>query len=114
MKLYLVRLIENQEAVGIFWSSGGNDLWWEVDEVTAPGDCEWVVVKGNAAVIWPARGADRMGVDPDDEVGGFSMDGAEASESLGAYVDSWRPLKWTAFDPAPPEYREVLKAKASA
>lgn len=112
MKLYLVRLIENQEAVGLFWSNGGDELWWEVDQVTAPGDCEWTAIKRSAAVIWPDGGADRVAVDRDDDES-FNMDGAEADAHLSEYVDGWRPLKWTAFNPAPPEFREALKGASA-
>lgn len=112
MKLYLVRLIESQEAVGIFWSSGGDELWWQADQVVAPGRCEWTIIRGSAGIIWPGN-ADRVGVERELD-DGFSMVGAQADNHLSDFVDSWRPLKWTAFDPAPPELREALKAKASA
>jgi hypothetical protein len=111
MKLYLVRIIENQEAVGLFWSSGGDELWWAVDQVTAPGDCEWAAVKGGIGVIWPDGGAGRIGVDRDD-VKGFSMGGAEADEALSEHVEGFRPLTWTAFNGVPPEFREAVGASA--
>ena len=41
MPLYAVRLIENKEAVGVFYVDAVSDLSHYVDECTDPGACEY-------------------------------------------------------------------------
>jgi len=89
-QLYAVRMIENREAVGLFWCAR-RDLWWAVDEVTDPGVCEFVAVRGDASVQFPARGADVF----DPETSEDFVTSPVFSEALyDAFGRKWRKLPY--------------------
>lgn len=62
MPNFLVRVIENQEAVGFFAVEDLDELAILVDEVTDPSICEYAEI-GSGSVIW--EGAARKVPDPD-------------------------------------------------
>lgn len=62
MPNFLVRMIENHEAVGFFAVEDLDDLLFWVDEVTDPAGCEYAEI-GSGSVIW--NDAARRVPDPD-------------------------------------------------
>ena len=62
MPNFLVRMIENHEAVGIFAVDDIDDLVFWVDECTDPALCEYAEI-GSGSIIW--EGAARKVPDPD-------------------------------------------------
>lgn len=63
MKLFVVRLIKDKQAVGIFWAADIDDLFMGVDEVVETMDCEFQIVTESSALVWdgyvPALGVPR-------------------------------------------------------
>lgn len=55
MRLFAVRLMEHQQAVGFFWAPDRVALWWMVDSVCDPGLCEFVRVRDRAALVWNGK-----------------------------------------------------------
>lgn len=51
-KLYVVRMICDQQAVGIFYAASLNDLIAWVDTVTEPGFCEYMEVTESGGFVW--------------------------------------------------------------
>ena len=99
MRLYMVRLIRNKEAVGLFWSRGSEDLWSEVDEVTDPFVCEWAAVTTPCAVVWPTQTSITMGIDRDNDDENC-MEGAESNGTLYDLMSGERRLRWKPFPDA--------------
>lgn len=62
MKLFAVRGIGDNQAVGLFWAPNIDVAWWMIDEVTDPGTCEYCLVDAPAAVTWPSD-VPKMGVE---------------------------------------------------
>lgn len=56
MPCYLVRMIDNQEAVGVFVADDFDELIYVVDEVTDPSLCEYAEIN-NGGIMWPKGGA---------------------------------------------------------
>jgi hypothetical protein len=55
MRLFAVRLIKDKQAVGFFWATDAESLWWMVDAVCDPGGCEFHRVRNEAAITWPGK-----------------------------------------------------------
>jgi hypothetical protein len=102
MSTYLVRLVENKEAVGIFMAGNLDALWHSVDEMGDPQVCEYRRLGGSGlAIHWPAAGSGLFGVDgtgPDGEDVNLHdlAKGIEFSESLVRAIQdersAWTPL----------------------
>ncbi|QIB32665.1 hypothetical protein [Ancylobacter pratisalsi] len=88
MKLYAVRLMDTCEAVGVFWAPDVDELWVMVDAAADPGQCEFCLLKGIAAILWEGRTEARFGkAAPDDEEGLSSiLEDATLEWSLGDMV----------------------------
>lgn len=56
MPCYLVRLIDDQEAVGLFSAEDMDTLFDLIDEVTDPALCECAEIS-DGGMIWPSGGA---------------------------------------------------------
>jgi hypothetical protein len=81
VKLFAVRGIGDNEAVGFFWVNDMQELWFMIDEITDPGTCEFCEVNEPAAVTWagdaPAMGIQRK--DVEDEINDRDAFAREAS-----------------------------------
>ena len=123
MRMFMVRLVENKEPVGLFWAENLERLWWDIDEVTDPGQCEYVPIDRPVAVIWPdpMDGATIGEPFEADEATGESSDAEEAnleavragvqwSEAMLDYVmgllsrSRWKKLPY--FDEGP--YQKLM------
>lgn len=69
MLLYAVRLIEDQQPVGLFWTPDLGCLWELVDTVCDPGACEYKPISRPAVIAWNHATTAKFGVQvsPDDE-----------------------------------------------
>jgi hypothetical protein len=55
MRLFAVRLIKDKQAVGFFWAPDSVSLWWMIDSVCDPGECEYRRIKDRAAITWDGK-----------------------------------------------------------
>jgi hypothetical protein len=69
MRLFAVRLIENKQAVGFFWAPDLVSLWWMIDSVCDPGECEYHQIDGIAAITWQGAVKATLGAGNDDKTG---------------------------------------------
>ena len=53
MKLFAVRMIEDQRPVGFFWVRDMHGLLIAVDNHLDPADCEYKSIRKETAVVWP-------------------------------------------------------------
>lgn len=102
MNVYLVRMVDGKEAVGIFWARNLDDLWLVVDEITNPGDCECAKITktGEAGgVAWAGRTELTFppAPEPDDDVD-LRMAETSTTWSLCASILHADKLRWTAAD----------------
>ena len=103
MKLYIVRMVINQEIVGFFWARNPTCLWDDVDTVVSPTECEYQPVTGAAAVVFPSPGSARIGFDlpADDTEAEYitaewrGLHGAAPCDRLRDYV--FTAGKWNPF-----------------
>jgi hypothetical protein len=93
MKLFAVRVIEDNIAVGLFFLSHVDNLFWAVDEICDPYACEYQTIKPPAAVFFndgPMPPPPDIDDDPDIWV-------KQMSESLhnslfDLHDDKWSPV----------------------
>jgi hypothetical protein len=52
MRLFAVRVIKDKQPVGLFWAPDPIALWWMIDSVCDPGECEYLRIKDRAAIVW--------------------------------------------------------------
>jgi hypothetical protein len=78
MRLFAVRVIEDKQAVGFFWTPDLTSLWWMIDSVCDPGGCEYRRIKDKAAIVWSDRVKATLGAGGNDS----EEDGSEDSELL--------------------------------
>lgn len=73
MRLFAVRLIKDKQAVGFFWAPDSISLWWMIDSVCDPGQCEFHRIKDRAAITWQGKVKATLGSgsDIDDETNEF-------------------------------------------
>jgi hypothetical protein len=87
MRLFAVRLIEDKQAVGFFWAIDSSSLWWMIDSVCDPGDCEYHRISDRAAITWESKVTATLGAGSnfteEDEASGESA----ALNELRAKVD---------------------------
>jgi hypothetical protein len=55
MRLFAVRLIKDKQAVGFFWAPDPITLWWMIDSVCDPGECEYHRINDRAALTWEGK-----------------------------------------------------------
>lgn len=55
MRLFAVRVIKDKQPVGFFWAPDAMALWWMIDSVCDPGDCECRRVRERAAIVWDGK-----------------------------------------------------------
>ena len=55
MRLFAVRVIKDKQPVGLFWAPDPIALWWMIDSVCDPGECEYLRIKDRAAIMWEGR-----------------------------------------------------------
>jgi hypothetical protein len=67
MRLFAVRVIKDKQPVGIFWAPDPITLWWMIDSVCDPGDCEFVRIKDRAAIVWEDKVNVKFGARTSDE-----------------------------------------------
>ena len=67
--VYLVRLIDDKDIVGLFCVGELSLLEFHVDECADPNICEYLKLTGNGGIIWPHSPAPPVGVEAfsDDE-----------------------------------------------
>ena len=53
--LFAVRCVDTKEAVGLYWAPDLETLWWMVEAIIDPHDCEYCVVDAPAAITWPGK-----------------------------------------------------------
>jgi hypothetical protein len=103
MPTYLVRLIDNQDLVGIFVARNVGQLAAAVDECTEPEDCEYIVL-GTGGIIWLSK-AIPIPIDlPEDESFDDPMpwDGASLTDSWWNYFYGLETDDWIPIDPDRP------------
>lgn len=105
MKAYLVRVIDSQELVGLYWAKNEAGLYDLVDESCPPAHCEYTPLP-EGGIVWEET-APQVPFDMDDE--GESLDRREAwahkfcfTEALHFKVYNFADdgRKWTALDDA--------------
>ena len=101
--MFVVRMIESRELVGLFDAKTINDLALLVDECTSPNECEFMQVE-HGGIYWGKCGTPVLDVDgdfePDDDTSGASF-----TERLDVdVIDQCRPGyaiaqgEWTTLD----------------
>lgn len=108
---YVVRLAkepgEPAELVGLFVARDSNELYWLIDEVTDPSDCEYARAPNGFGITWADKGSGREVADLDlpDDLGPFSTidcSGAGLNDNARLAWNSGR-LRWQAFESAAAE-----------
>lgn len=99
MKIYLVRLKENREAVGFFWALNLGELWDVIDEVCDPNACEYAQFThlGPGGIGWSGKTRNQF---PPRERGeeiifnmiGASTYGGAAEAMFFAKSLMWKPM----------------------
>ena len=113
MKLFAVRGIGDNEAVGLFWAPDLETAWWMIDEITDPGDCEFCLVDAPAAVVWhgdvPKMGVERS--DEEDEADDREAFAREASFEYAFDDVLYRTINegWTKVPYTAGEFPDILK-----
>lgn len=94
MKLYAVRLIEDQQAVGFFWATDDQSLVAMVDCVVEPDHCEFQQVHEDGALVWESAtttlGVDRSHLSDDER--------SEQERKLGSGITPLRALEDFFYD----------------
>jgi hypothetical protein len=52
MNLYLVRIIDTKEILGIFFDKDHDDLCWSIDEFMNPNECEYAELEIPFSMVW--------------------------------------------------------------
>lgn len=87
MTLYIARLADTKELVAIFEAASMNAIFWSLDRVVNPAECEYAQV-GGLFIGFPRSG---VGVfDPEDEDGAGPYSGAEVDPDT---IGQWLPGK---------------------
>lgn len=78
MKLYAVRMLEEHQAVGLYWCRSAEELNFLVDEMLNSWECEYKIINKPCAFVWPFTTHVNMGdavhfVDIDED-GGQSIE----------------------------------------
>ena len=104
MRIYMVRMIETQELVGVYWVTRLSELKECVDEVANPLLVEFTEIHCVGGVKWDGPAPDAVHVDvtkfADDEGGNplfETIDGASFSEAMWDCLDGakWLPFTFT-------------------
>ncbi len=100
VRLFAVRTFEGHEITGLFLAHNLEELWWQVDSVTDPCDCEYTPIDNSGWISWPNSGAKVVGEkQPDiDDDGNDASDGFFDGTQLdweGSFHDALFPY---AFD----------------
>ena len=53
--LFAIRCVDTEEAVGLYSAPHLETLWWMVEAIIDPHDCEYCVVDAPAAITWPGK-----------------------------------------------------------
>jgi hypothetical protein len=59
MLVYLVRMKENKEVIGVFWGKDKTEIWWAIDEFAPADYCEYVTVR-SGGIAFTAKVEDDM------------------------------------------------------
>lgn len=95
MNVYLARLIQNKEVVGLFAAENMRDLFWAIDEVTNPYECEWIEAPSGAGVCF--HNPNEPSTDDWDE--DITAAAAPSDVLLCAMLDTEEEdVDWQAFD----------------
>ncbi|MGJ5024935.1 hypothetical protein [Bradyrhizobium oligotrophicum] len=109
MPAYLVRTINDQDLVGVFFATSIRDLAWLVDEAVDPDLCEYIRL-GPGGVIWtepsikiPTQCKSELEVDWEAEEPPIPWSGASFTEVWGysTYRQNerkWKPIDLNIFD----------------
>jgi hypothetical protein len=62
VKLYAVRIADDKQPVGFFWSRDRATLALMIDAVTDPGECEFREIRGEAFIVWEGPETWGMGI----------------------------------------------------
>lgn len=96
MRLYIVRMIEDKQGVGLFLADKTDNLLSMIDEVANSDHCEFQLIDIPCALYWPGR-VPSLGEMSGDELAQL-MSGLEPSDSLIAYFcrgglsHNWKPV----------------------
>jgi len=86
MTVYVARLIEDRQFVGIFSVEDDSELFWLIDECCDPGAVE-ISELGSGGVFWP-RTIDMQVPIPEDENGETDFDGLPSESAFsGQWAD---------------------------
>lgn len=88
--LYLVRIVETKEILGIFYALDVDDLAWDVDEFVNPNACEYVELDPNFSMVWLRNGTPKKpkGYFEDDDYEDWDFDGMSFGEhAQGFFAD---------------------------
>jgi hypothetical protein len=94
MSAYIARIIGTNELVGFVIADNTEDLFWAVDEVTNPHECEYKRIT-RGGVLWHGVG-EVYSTELDDEGTGFTstpLDGAELAEATFMQYEDKRAWK---------------------
>lgn len=86
MSIYVARIIENKEIVAIFSAKGELDIFWKIDRICNPYECEYARAK-RMFIGWPLPDAGAIDPDNEDDDAVFS----------GAVLDTGNIGQWKRF-----------------
>src|SRR5262252_8398018 len=104
MKLYAIRMIKDQQPVGIYWADGVEDLADSCDETAPPRLCEYVEIDKPGAVIFAGECGWQMGINCGESASDVEERAADIhnsgeivfadslNEVLFDRVEGWRPF----------------------
>ena len=103
MSTYLVRLQGGYELVGMFVADSRMALFWSIDEVTNPGQCEFCRLSDGDGVMFPLPGGGQMescrikGIT--DDSAEINLDGIAFTESAIPKIIALDDQDWQRFEP---------------
>ncbi|WGS18964.1 MULTISPECIES: hypothetical protein [unclassified Bradyrhizobium] len=111
--LFAIRCVDTKEAVGLYWAPDLETLWWMVEAIIDPDDCEYCVVDAPAAITWPGKvpaiGVERGEVDEDIEAlsRDVSFEFALSDVVGGEIIKGW--IRMPSAPEPEEEYPEILR-----
>jgi hypothetical protein len=95
MKLYAVRIVDDKQPVGFFWSRDRATLALMIDAVTDPGACEFREIRSEAFIVWDGSETWGMGIAETSFTGEEPVDDPKSIDARIAMV-----MKGMSFDDA--------------